>query len=420
MTTRDNFGNLKTADSFTLFNYYPTPYTGTSSIDSDILMKNTNGSATISYVSTSGAANYINLDCSASGGNAIVQTKQPMDYLSGKSQLIYLTGVLLSRAIVSGETVTSRIGLYDVDSLTNNPPTPTAGTYFQTDGTNLQFADVVQGTTPNIVNQSSWNYDTFNGSGPSGLTLIISNANTVSLIFIERAWLGVGIVKVGFVINGIGYLANTFTHDTLSVQYTSIPRQQITYQIVATTLTPSAGDIANRMMCFTNISKGGFFPLGRRNSFNTGNAGVSLASTANKYILFALKINSTYTKGTIKMIKGSFGFKASTGTMGLYEIHLVTSTVGTITGTLTYSSLTNSIVQYANGNGTQTLSVDGYKISSGFLNGNTNINFNTVDYETLLNRVIVTANSGDTLCIVGNSNGNNDIMFASIDFIESL
>ena len=84
--------------------------------------------------------------------------------------------------------------------------------------------------------QSSWNIDTFDGSGPSGKTLIVAaNANKTFLIVIDQEWLGVCRLRCGFVIDGVIYYAHQFLHNGLQVQYTKTPRISLSYYIYGAT-----------------------------------------------------------------------------------------------------------------------------------------------------------------------------------------
>lgn len=402
---------MKTSNPQTLFQYYPSPIStlSASNLDEDIWISLTNGSGSISY----NASNYMNLQISTTGDYAIRYTKQPIDYQPGKSRLIYMTGLLLSNALSVGNTLTSRFGLFNVGS---DNTTVTSGVYFQTDGTNLQWCETTQ-TTTTIVNQSSWNIDTFNGSGPSGQTLTSSNLQTNFLIVISSEWLGVGIVKVGFFINGSLFYAHQFTHYSYSVQYTTTPRQRLCYQIIGTTITTTN---SLRQYCCTNISEGGFIPLGKRISIATTISGVTLPTIGTKYILLALKLQSTYTNGTIKPLRITASYNAAANKMGFIQLQLHSSfgSVGVISGTLSYSSLKDSISQYAIGNNTQTITTDGYILSSSFVPGQSEINFSSNDFETLLTRSICT--QYDTLYLIGTGNTQNDVLYGCFDFIEDI
>ena len=84
-----------------------------------------------------------------------------MIYQPGKSRLIFMTGVLMA-TIPPTATTTSRMGIFSVDSAT--PPVVTAGTYLKCNGVSLYWEDVTQTVTTTVV-QSSWNIDTFDGTG---------------------------------------------------------------------------------------------------------------------------------------------------------------------------------------------------------------------------------------------------------------
>lgn len=407
----DAFSRLRVSENSTTYQYYPTPLTGNSSIDRDLLFNSTSGTGNISY----NTKNFIDINISANNDKALVQTKSPMDYQPGKSRLLYISGVLLSRAIVSGENLVSKFGMYNTTDYS-----VTSGTYFQTDGNNLQFGNTTQDNDGNVttttVNQSSWNIDVFDGNGPSGKTLTIANANATILIFIEQEWLGVGSIKVGFVIDNILCYVHMFTVSNLLVQYTNNPRQKVSYQISGTVVNSS---ISNRMMCACCISEGGYIPIGRRNSINTTITGIAVGTIGVKYVLLALKVNSLYNNGILKIIKICCAYEAATNKISCFELQLHTNNVGSITGTQpSFITMTDSIAQYYIGTGSQTINQNGYVLTSGFVNSQSNIYASTNDFETLLYRVNCTQNDGDVMFLVGTGNASSDVMFTSIDFME--
>jgi hypothetical protein len=419
----DAYGRLRASNPFSLFNYYPTPLTSSSNLDEDVWIQTLSVSnSSMSY----NTANFISLTLTGNSSYALMQSKQPMDYLSGKGRLYMMTGVLLSRAIAGGESFTSRIGAFNVDSST--PPAITSGVYFQTDGTNLQWVNVTQNNSgtvvTTVVNQSSWNIDTFDGTGPSGLTLTISSALTTFLIFIEQEWLGVGGTKVGFFINNVMYYANFFSNSGLSVQYTNTPRQRISYYIVGTTVSSS---LSNKMMCSTYISEGGYFPLGKRNSVITPSAGISVAVAGRYYVMLAVRVNSLYPNATLKTLNISVSFNgASSSNTCSYQLQLFSTygNIGALNAALTFTSLTDSVAQYATGDGsTQYLTTGGYVLTSGSVNSQATINFTRSDYETLLTRTICTRYNNtffDTLILFGTSTTNTALIFGGMDFVEML
>ena len=100
-------------------------------------------------------------------------TKQPMEYQPGKSRLIYMTGVPLSRRPSGNNKVVSQMGLFNIDSST--PPKITEGVYFRTDGHHLQWAETTQKGTK-IVDQDHWNMDKFDGHGHSKVVFIFTTS----------------------------------------------------------------------------------------------------------------------------------------------------------------------------------------------------------------------------------------------------
>ena len=112
-----------------------------------------------------------------------------------------------------------RVGLFSDDE----------GVYFQQDSTGLSWNILSQSAaTTFTASQSQWNIDTLQGTGPSGLTLNIQQTN---LIFIDLEWLGVGRVRVGFVIGGKIIYCNEFILNNLTVPYIKSPYQPLRYQI---------------------------------------------------------------------------------------------------------------------------------------------------------------------------------------------
>lgn len=400
----DAFGKLRTSEVLTTFSYYPSPVTANNSLDIDIWVTSGNAQTYISQ-------NYVNMPVTTAATNyALRQTKCPMMYQPGKSRLIYMTGVPMITTPVS--TANSYIGLFNVD--TSNPPAITEGMYFRCSGTALYFEDVTQNGTVSAV-QSSWNIDTFDGTGPSGKTLTIANASLTMLIVFDQQWLGVGRIRCGFVLSGVLYYAHEFLHAGVQVQYTATPRLRLSYYIT--------GTVANsmRQMCSSHLMEGGYTTTGRHISISTPIAtGVPLGTIGVKYILLAVKLQSTYTNGTIIPTNISSAYIAAANKMGQYELqlHSTNGNTGSITGTLTYANELNGITQYAIGDGTQYINANGYVLTSGFVASQYNLNLVTSDYELMLTRMIAT--QYDTLYLVGSGNTSSDTMYTSLDYIEDI
>jgi hypothetical protein len=83
--------------------------------------------------------------------------------------------------------------------------------------------------TDTVVRQADWSLDTMDGSGISGITI---NSALAQIFYCDLEWLGVGRVRVGFVINGLVYYAHEFlnTNNGLSTVYMSTASLPIRYE----------------------------------------------------------------------------------------------------------------------------------------------------------------------------------------------
>jgi len=133
------------------------------------------------------AAAALALDGTA-GGSAIIQSKEYMQYVPGRSQLILITGL-----IGAGNGNQKRVGYFDANN----------GIYFEQDTDDsikiVRRTDTSGSPVNNEVEQANWNLDTLDGNGFSGITL---DPTKVYILVIDLQWLGMGRVRVGFDING--------------------------------------------------------------------------------------------------------------------------------------------------------------------------------------------------------------------------
>lgn len=123
----------------------------------------------------------------ASGDKARLRTNNYFRYQAGRSMLVRITGYCGD----SGQTnQTRRWGLFDDED----------GLFFEMTDTTMyvvQRSSVSGSVVDTKVAQSSWNKDTMDGDGPSGVTLDPTKGNIWEVTF---QWLGVGVVS--FFING--------------------------------------------------------------------------------------------------------------------------------------------------------------------------------------------------------------------------
>ena len=261
-TAYDAFGRLRVSNPLTIFD------------SKNVLSKNslfdesTANGGTVTYTQNKSTVN-LNVT-ESSGSKTIRQSKRVMSYQPGKSLLILNTFVMnTARA-----NLKQKVGAFDANN----------GIFFTADGTTLKIVrrTYTSGTsTDNEVSQSSWNGDKLDGTGASGYTLDITKSN---ILFMDFEWLGVGSVRVGFVIDGKFITAHTFNNaNSLTTVYMQTANLPIRYEIERSG-TLSAGTYTLQQICSTCMSEGGYAPEGIQKMIGTGNvnAGVNL-TTANTY-----------------------------------------------------------------------------------------------------------------------------------------
>lgn len=174
-------------------------------------------------------------------GTSFMQSFSYIPYQPGKSQEIAITGVMGTG--VAGATVD--MGYFDANN----------GVIFRQNGaTNLQF--ILRTSTSgvvsdaNMVTQSVWNIDRFDGTGPSGLTLDITKA---LILFIDLQFLGMGRVRIGFDINGILYYA----HEFRNANNLAVPYMQTASLPVGMLVTTTVGAKTAHFKCAAVHSEGG-------------------------------------------------------------------------------------------------------------------------------------------------------------------
>lgn len=235
-STVDSFGRLRVSQPYTLFDGQAR-YANDTAFDT---LTATSGTATYNSNQSSTSLNVT----TASGSRVVRQTFRSLPYQPGKSMLLLATFVMNT----GKANLTQRVGLFD----DNN------GVFFSQDGTtlNMNIRSNTSGTpTLTTVAQSSWNGDKLNGTGPSGLTLDVTKTN---IFFMDLEWLGVGIVRTGFVINGAYVICNTFynANTTKTTVYMTTATLPVRYEIVNTGVTASSSSMTQ--ICASVMSEGGY------------------------------------------------------------------------------------------------------------------------------------------------------------------
>lgn len=334
----DSFGRLRTSAPFTIFD--------SKQIHSDQPLfwddQETSGSGTSSTHSTATASTTMAVSADTAG-TRVRQTFQRFNYQPGKSQLVLMTANISQ--LVEG--VTTRVGYFD----DNN------GLFFEADGTSLYVVRRTKtsgSVVDNAVSSASWNVDKMDGSGKSGVAI---DPTKTQILFIDFEWLGVGRVRMGFVVNGQYHVCHEFRNaNTLSVVYMSTPNLPLRYEIS----NDGTGPAASLMhICGTVISEGGR----NRNGVlrHTDSGSVASLQSGSTYALLGIRLKSTNVDAMVEL--ESLSLLASVANNSAHWELLFNPTVS---GTFTYSDVSDSTVQVAVGTVSNTVTSSGTEIDGGY------------------------------------------------------
>lgn len=301
-----------------------------------------------SGTSSTHSANYARSRLSVSAttaGRRVRQTFQRCRYQPGKSQEIMLTFVL--DAAGGGTGITRLVGYGDDNNgifLKDN-----AGTYQVVRRTN------VTGTpADNAVSQASWNLDPMDGSGTSGITLDFTKTQ---ILFIDFEWLGVGRVRIGFVVDGKVYYAHEFKNaNSLSEVYMSTPNLPLRFEIQNN----GTGAVSSLdAICGAVMSEGGQEPTGLSQYHSTGGTHVDANAADTVYAVVGIRLKSAFIGVEVVVMQVS----VISETNDDFEWLLIHNP--TVAGTFTYSDKTNSAMQTASGATANTVT-GGTTVAGGF------------------------------------------------------
>lgn len=338
----DAFGRLRVSEPYTIFDSKQLH-------DKQPLFwdESTGGAATSTHNSTNACSEMV---VTASASDFVIrQTKQRFNYQPGKSQLSFLT---FHAPHVSGITV--RMGLFDGTGA--NFLTPKNGIFFESN-TVLSVNIAKNGVVTESITQDNWNVDKLDGTGVSGKTIDLS---TAQILAIDYEWLGVGRVRIGFVIDGLIYYCHYFNHaneSSFDSVYMSTPNLPLRYSIETDGTNPGQLD----HICSSVMSEGGIEETGILRSVDTGTTHLDANAANSTYAVIGIKLKSTYNDITVK--PEYFSMIAETNTGFRWSL-LLNPTVG---GTFTYSDVTNSAIQRAAGVTANVISSENFVIDSGYV-----------------------------------------------------
>jgi len=395
-TAIDAFGRQRVSEPLTLF-------------DSSHRYHDNNLWATVT--TTGGTAVFnanqglVDLNVTAASGSSVTrETYKVFAYQPGKSLLV-LTTFVMSPAKTG---LSQRVGYYGDDN----------GFYLELEDNTLSFvrrSSVTGVTVETPVAQSSRNYDKMDGTGPSGITLDITKAQ---ILWMDMEWLGVGSVRMGFVIDDQFYICHVFRHANVALTtYITTACLPLRYEIENTAATSGASTL--KQICSTVISEGGYELRGKSLSIATSITApynIPALGAGTYFPIVSIRLKAANLDGIV-IPTGMSCLAISTGT---YEWRLIEG--GTTTGGTWTSLGADSIVEY---NITGSSFAGGSIIHSGFFNAtNQGTTMSGLDRSGLFDHQL--ARNGltgvpfeFTLCVAANTvgGGGSDIL-GHIDWDE--
>lgn len=234
-TALDAFGRQRVSQPYTLFDSQ-NRYAADNQFDVAVT-----GTGVTTYLPNEAA---VKMEVTGAGAGSVVrQSYRSFPYQPGKGLLVLATFVMDGSQNLN---LTQRVGYYNDQN----------GVFFQRVNGTYSFVlrSYVTGSVSDArtVNQSNWNGDKLDGTGPSGLTLDPSKAQ---ILWMDFEWLGVGSVRCGFIINGQYIVCHTFENaNVIANVYMTTAILPVRYEIVST----AAVAASMKAICCSVVSEGGF------------------------------------------------------------------------------------------------------------------------------------------------------------------
>ena len=328
------------------------------------------------------------------------ETLKVFAYQPGKS-LLNLNSFVFSP---SKSNLRQRVGYFGAQN----------GMYLELDGTTLSFVErsyVTGSVVETRINQADWNIDPMNGSGPSGFTLDITKAQ---ILWMDVEWLGLGTVRMGFVIDGNFVHCHSFHHaNKVSTTYITTGSLPIRYEIKNTGATSSSSTM--KQICSTVMSEGGYELRGQQNGINTLiTAPKAIATKGTFYPVVAIRLKSSALDAIVVPSAATF-LGTGNGINYLWRL-MVGSTI--TTGAWTSAGADSSVEYTISG----TATTGGRVIASGFINSSNQgspslelLKEALFQFQLERNSLAGTANS---FSLEIASDTDNQVVFGSIDWEE--
>ena len=380
----DAFGRFRVSNPYTLFDSQ-NRYKLNNSFDTYA----TGAGANITY-STGTSTVLLNVGTTATN-HVLRETYKVFPYQPGKSLLV-MNSFMFNPAKAG---LVQQVGYYG----SNN------GIYLKQDGSSVYIVKRVEGTGDILIPQASWNCDPLNGTGYSGITLDLTKSQ---ILFIDFEWLGVGSVRVGFLINGQYVYAHIFDYANIGYStYMTTACLPIRYEIYNTSVTSSSSTLTQ--ICSTVISEGGYQGTSLKRYATTSTSTTNVSTSLTPIISIRLRsdrLDAIVLPSQVDMIVTS---------NSTIQYSLIYN--GTVTGGTWVQYGTGSNVEY---NITPNTISGGQSIDQAYLSSNSQtkstLSGNSFEYDLTLGRTLSGVSDTITLCAISFSG--TATVAASLGWVE--
>jgi hypothetical protein len=289
------------------------------------------------------------------------------------------------------------------------------GYYLEQNNSTVSFVErsSVTGVLVNSgITQSNWNVDKMDGTGPSGIILDLTKAQ---ILFMDLEWLGVGTVRIGFVIDGNFYVCHKFHHaNIIPTTYITTASLPLRYEITNTGVTSGASTL--KQICNTVLSEGGYQLNGLQQAIGIPvTTPRTLAVAGTFYPIVSIRLKTSPNRLDAIVICTAISVMATS--TGHYNWQVIAS--GTTTGGTWVSAGADASVEY---NISGTSFTGGRILASGFFSvsnqGSTQVDIlKEALFKTQLERNGLTSTPFELTVVVA-SDSINDTVLASMDWEE--
>jgi hypothetical protein len=268
----DAFGRQQVAQPLTLFDSQHRY------AQNDKFWTSTANDASITHDANSSVVSMTVGDKNAS--SAVMETTRVFPYQPGKALEIFATFCMGT----ARTNTCQRVGYFGASN----------GFYVEKDGSSVYLVKR-SSSTGSVVNtqvaQADWNVDRLDGTGSTGITLDFTKSQ---ILFIDIEWLGVGTVRMGFVVDGAFIVAHKFHHaNIIDSTYMTTAALPIRYEISNSALIGDSTEVTLKHICCTVISSGGYSLTGKSYVTGRGLSYYTMASTGTYYHLASIRLNSS-------------------------------------------------------------------------------------------------------------------------------